>query len=673
MYALSYLLNRIKMAPYGSIAMIGFLGFIAPLLMGLQGWDDHNRNGKTSARDLAYNYLNSCEKNGILFTNGDNDTFPLWYLQEVEGKRTDVRVCNLSLMGTDWYTNQMKLKAYESAPLPINFSEDQILMYAGNTDQIAFHSLADISSSPNHQSVLKTMINLRLKRNQIAANIALDSLIFALNNSRASFTLTQPSIDSLYQATWTKLTSKNPNNLEQSILDKYTAFSELLNFARSKYIDVSEEAFNKVYKTFLSFEEPWSGVDLGDAMSFVKNEKNMFSVEERAHSFFPSNRFYLPVNKQNAIKSGVLNSEQVTLIKPIVAFEINKNKTYLSRDEIMMLEILANNDWKRGIYFSSIQSEVSKALFNAGHLNQVGMAYELSPIEGSKYYMLENGQNRYSYYMMQSNNTNLDKIRKNLTKVFQYGEMANPSVLTDYYARRHTIAFRLNFLQLAEQFYLQRKYDDASKILDFALNKMPLERVLDQGEVEGHNNLNCNIYNRDYEYFSEKIPALNSGILHEYVQLYLNCNANKKAEKLALPLLDKYESIVNFFEKASVDISSSPENIKDLYAVMGNLFNIRYSNNSSKNKSSAIEKRINLLLNRIYKKTIPTISSNLIKAGNDIGEDVSSGMGIFGERFTSLNIQTTAMGEHYGYLKKKNQAKPSPTSETPQTPLLIGN
>lgn len=85
-----------------------------------QTWDDHDRSGRYVARDFGMNYLSSVEPNAILFTNGDNDTFPLWYVQEVEGYRTDVRVCNLSYLQTDWYIDQMKRPAYESAPLPIS-------------------------------------------------------------------------------------------------------------------------------------------------------------------------------------------------------------------------------------------------------------------------------------------------------------------------------------------------------------------------------------------------------------------------------------------------------------------------------------------------------------------------------------------------------------------------
>jgi hypothetical protein len=98
----------------------GLLCFLSvPVVMGSENWDDHDRSGRYLARDVAFNYLNSCAPDAILFTNGDNDTFPLWYAQEVEGKRTDIRVCNLMLLNTDWYINQMKNKVYESDPLPI--------------------------------------------------------------------------------------------------------------------------------------------------------------------------------------------------------------------------------------------------------------------------------------------------------------------------------------------------------------------------------------------------------------------------------------------------------------------------------------------------------------------------------------------------------------------------
>ncbi|MCT4582748.1 MAG: DUF2723 domain-containing protein [Flavobacteriales bacterium] len=107
--------------------LVTILTLVIPVLMAAENWDDHDRSNRTTARDLAYNYLASCDKNenggAILFTNGDNDTFPLWYIQEVEGVRTDVRVANMSLLSTDWHINQMKRQAYESKPLPIKMKE----------------------------------------------------------------------------------------------------------------------------------------------------------------------------------------------------------------------------------------------------------------------------------------------------------------------------------------------------------------------------------------------------------------------------------------------------------------------------------------------------------------------------------------------------------------------
>lgn len=103
----------------GSVATVACL--FVPIQMAGQNWDDHDRSGRYVCRDFGANYLESCEPNAVIFTNGDNDTFPLWYAQEVEGIRTDIRVCNTSYLQTDWYIDQMKKQAYESAPLPISW------------------------------------------------------------------------------------------------------------------------------------------------------------------------------------------------------------------------------------------------------------------------------------------------------------------------------------------------------------------------------------------------------------------------------------------------------------------------------------------------------------------------------------------------------------------------
>jgi hypothetical protein len=100
-------------------AVAALIGILVPLQMVSQTWDDHDRSGRTAARDFGRNYLSSVAPNGVIFCNGDNDTFPLWYLQEVEGYRTDVRAVNLSYLATDWYISQMQRAAYESAPLPM--------------------------------------------------------------------------------------------------------------------------------------------------------------------------------------------------------------------------------------------------------------------------------------------------------------------------------------------------------------------------------------------------------------------------------------------------------------------------------------------------------------------------------------------------------------------------
>ena len=133
-------------------AVAALIGILVPLQMVSQTWDDHDRSGRTAARDFGRNYLSSIAPNGVIFCNGDNDTFPLWYLQEVEGYRTDVRAVNLSYLATDWYISQMQRAAYESAPLPMSAGKDtyaydeRVFCYFIQPDQTPTEALKSLES-----------------------------------------------------------------------------------------------------------------------------------------------------------------------------------------------------------------------------------------------------------------------------------------------------------------------------------------------------------------------------------------------------------------------------------------------------------------------------------------------------------------------------------------------
>ena len=127
--------RKLKIAPVLSASVISLVCLLVPIQMASQTWDDHDRSGRYTCRDFGQNYLMSLQDKGapIIFTNGDNDTFPLWYNQEVEGVRTDTRVCNLSYLQTDWYIDQMRRPAYNSPSVPISWPR---LDYVSGTNEI---------------------------------------------------------------------------------------------------------------------------------------------------------------------------------------------------------------------------------------------------------------------------------------------------------------------------------------------------------------------------------------------------------------------------------------------------------------------------------------------------------------------------------------------------------
>ena len=655
----NFVQSKIK-SQVNSAMLASALGVAVPVLMGVQGWDDHDRSGKTSARDLATNYLQSCGKNSIIFTNGDNDTFPLWYLQEVEGKRTDVRVCNLSLMGTDWYTNQMKMKSYDSDPLPIKFREDQILMYAGNTDQVYFMPLLQLFSMNASEEMINKVLNMRLENNPTEAVTAARYFDQEVQKIFANVSITNAE----FEATRAAIANTDTTNLIQATIQKYLGVFKLFEGARSGSVEFKNGSAEQLQELLEQYEKIWSAVDFKDAMAFVRDDNNMLTDEGKKYSFFPSNRFTLKVNKENALKAGTITQKELSSCSDEINFEFSTDRDpALTRDEVMMMDIVANNDWKRGIFFSSSRgSSFSVALLSGGHVKQVGMAYELSPVKEEPMFY------------------NVAKMVKNMMSVYEYGDMANPHVLTDYYARRHTVQYRSNFLLLAEQLLNRKQTAKAISVLDYSLKLMPLERVLDFGEVNSCDpfmSLKFNERHGDYNYQGQTIRAKCSGSLHEYVQLYYLAGQKTKAETLGAKLLANYKSIIAYFEHSDAEFAGNPENAEDLIAAIDACFKMNdlAQNPRYGNPSSAFSKSLKKEITHVYKVVMPRIYSDLEQLAMDNGESAEAYSGAYSEMIGNLQTYMGAMAEHYGFIKSTNPVSepiPPTTSTIDPSALMQG-
>lgn len=652
------------------------LGLFVPVIMGMQGFDDHDRSLKTSAHDLALNYLESCGKNGIIFTNGDNDTFPLWYMQEVEGKRTDVRVCNLSLMQTDWYTDQMKMRAYESDPLPIQFREDQILMYAGLTDQVIFSNLFEMFYLNVNENILKNVINMRVKNNAKEVAQALDMFNMQVGGILGGISSTQPNVMSRIEALKVDLSTNSGKTISESIYLKYRAGFEILSGMQSGLITLPEGQSQAFQNLMMEFEKPWDSANLKEAMAFVRDDKNLIAFNaQRMVRIFPSSGFILPVNKENAVKSGVITADQKKNCLDAIRF--NFEARGLTREQVMMLDILANNDWKRGIYFSSPGgSDVSIALYQRGYVKQNGMAFELSP--------LNEMNNRYS-----------NKMYSNLMDLYNFGAMNNPDVLTDYYTRRHTSQYRLHFASLADDYLMKADQEDqmrknkllniemlrkngqnaqadqleatlkgvdgkiadykkkADNLLKRSLEVMPTEIVIDYGEPTANGR-------EKYTNGGVSLNAQSDGVLHDYVRMLYKSGDKKAAEELGNTVANQLESILRYFETSDPYFAGNPENTDDLYATLDAYFklNIAAIDPEYGNPSGALAKRTQAKIDELYKTVFPRIYDGLEKKANDNGESTRRGAkaGRYASMLFQLQDYIEAIGVHYGYL----QGQPAP-------------
>jgi tetratricopeptide (TPR) repeat protein len=348
----------LKIPPTWAAALGVFLCLLIPVQMVSQTWDDHDRSGRYICRDFGMNYLATCEPNAIIFTNGDNDTFPLWYAQEVEGFRTDVRVCNLSYLQTDWYIDQMKRQAYESSPLPIEWKKYE---YVQGKHDIAY--ILDEQKSPM-------------------------SVEDVLN----------------------RIKSDNPRD------KKLPGYS--------------------------------------------------FELDN-----VPTYKIEIPVDTGAVIRSGLVKPENAAWLKPNLLIDlggrtngegevVSAPKKYLSKNEIMILDMLKNNsDWSRPIYFAlTVGSEQYLRL--EPYFRQDGVAYRIMP-----------------FIAAQHEKVNIDILYDNLMNKYKWGNLEQPGLYLDENCLRMTRTFRIIFGRLAQSLIEEKDYERAEKVLDYCLKVMPSYNV----------------------------------------------------------------------------------------------------------------------------------------------------------------------------------------------------
>lgn len=642
----------------GGATIAVLLTLSVPLILAFQGWDDHDRSDKTSARDLAINYLESCTKNSILFTNGDNDTFPLWYMQEVEGRRTDVRVCNLSLMQTDWYTDQMRMKAYDSDPLPIKFREDQIMMYAGNTDMVYLFSTFELKNFGLNPDLINKIIELKIQNNPTEFKQAFN----AFRSGCVAVAQSMKAKNPAYTPTLTALQSRmsmpidNPGVMDvNSLLDDCI---ELMQAYSAGNIEGSVDALNQLQQSMRSWESNWDYLPMDFAMEFVRNDDNQVSYEGRMLRVFPSKGFILPVNKENVLKSGLVSQADAAKIQDEVKFRIDKQA--ITREQVMMLDVMANNDWKRNIYFSSVAgSDVSIALYTSGYVKQNGMVFALTPLRDQQI-------------------LDTEKMFKNLMQVYSYGKMNKKGVLTDYYTRRHTSQFRDHFSRLADA--LLREVDNAERqkmvygpqikslksigraqtadslqqivseaekrtvnnkkmaieLIKKSIEVMPVDLVIDYGEPQPARD--------DYEVSpGVSFESYSDGVLHDYVGILYRAGDKAGAEKLGAQVADQIESILNYFEKSPAVFAAN--NKVDLVSALNNYLLLATFANDPEigNPSGKLASRTRTKINSLYKTILPGIYAELKNEGYD-------------DRSKDLKAHLDAVGMKYNFIEKPAQS-----------------
>ncbi len=405
--------------------LIAFLA--APVLMGTQNWDDHDRSGRYTARDIARNYLESCDENAILYTVGDNDTFPLWYIQDVEGVRTDVRVVNMMLFNTEWHINQMKKKSYKSNPLPISLPFD-------------------------------------------------------------------------------------------------------------KYKDGTN---NSIY---VRENERWATVDY--ISSFIKSEDKRTKLQLRNHEyvdFIPTNKIVIEVDSAAVIDNKIIQPKDADKMVKEVRIQLSPNAQIL-KGNIAQIDIFAQNDWKRPVYFTSGGFDGSLGLENYYQLE--GLAYKVVPIYTPRESILVMGR------------IDTDKMYENVMNKFTWGRMNEPDVTLDYYTIRTLSVIRFRSLHTRLALALLEEGDTVK-----AVNVLNRCMELSPNDVLPYDRFVAGL----------TFPDGNGNTIHHegIIEAYFKCGETKEANKILVEYNLILDERLNYYKSLNRRLFENVQ--QDWYEVMAQI------------------------------------------------------------------------------------------------------
>jgi len=380
---------------------------LVPGILAANNWDDHDRSGKKTANSMARKYLESCAPNAILFSIGDNDSFPLWYLQEIEGVRTDVRVVNTSLFQTDWYIDQMKRKAYESDPIPSQLTHDQYKY--GTRDALPV------------EDVIKDTLDIK------------EALNF--------------------------ITSDNP---------------------RAKYKYVLQQ----------------NGYDT-----------SVMRSQDLETNYLPTRHLRVPVDKESVLKHAIVKPKDADEIVPYIDLTISGNALYKNR--LLMLDIVANNNWERPIYFTGGAFGDDDYIWMKDYLQLDGLCYKLVPIKTP---------------VDKANPFDMGRVDSELmytqVKNWDWGN-SGENIYHDVETRKNGISYRGNIARLVEALINEEQLDKAEEMTDLAMEKMPVD---------------------EFGYYT---------LLEPFISAYYEVEANDKGRQLYKDVSKKYQESLTYFSTLS--------------------------------------------------------------------------------------------------------------------------